>query len=828
MKSFYLFSILFILSISLFAQIPLPEAVTYYEVQNNGFWEDPTIWNTGSLPPDDAVVVIPAGKEVKITSKLSARHKFIQIDGYLSVARNEDTQILVETIQISNTGYFRIGTPTNGVLENNTAEIVFINDGNAIDRTWDTQQLSRGLVSLGKVEVFGAEKKHFIVFNADLFKDSNQIELANGVPSNWKIGDKIVIPGTIFERNVAFQDEKLTIANIEGQTITLVETLQFDHIRVRDDMPLHLANLTRNVIFRSEATEIPLRGHTMFMNNDNFAVNTVQIENAAFIDLGRTDKSIPLDEIIVDIPSATINPGPSNNKRGRYAVHFHKNGYGADVNTPPSSVEGCVVESTAGWGFVNHSSHVDIRKNVCYDFVGAAFVTESGDELGNFIENIAIKGTGNGEYRPTRLVFFNEERPQPLSDFGFSGDGFWFQGPAIRAINNVAANCNGAGMIWFTIGSIEIENNKMIGMDSSIVRQAYADYPNIATLNERRWKHATNEVFLADLPILQCDNFQAYACFKGFRIRFNNTDTTPFFSTDFGATDIWEYKKTILPAKGYEPNKQIANRLRQYVSNINVWNNEEGFTVRYSSNSTVSNVNIINKIRAYDIYLPFAGLSCFHTTRLYDFNNLHIENYPIGAFVVEKNEDINNPAATISNNTLTNVANNFYNLKNAFCSKAQNIFSKNINPNTTEIHFDRDIANNIAILRYKQENEMYWNYLTATQANIITLNNLQTATTYQYQILLGNAHKTSLWSDEHHFTTTCQIFNCAYAIQNNVVLNECIISTCINDVVKLSLNTTNGTSIWTGPNNYSAVGNINNTVNIGAITPFSYGIYTAT
>jgi len=499
-------------------------------------WNDANAWVGGVVPTDNASVMISENAKVVITSELAAR-----------------------TLFIGPKGFFRIGTPNYRVIDGKRAELIFISENEPIDKIWDYNQVSRGLISMGEIKVYGKIKTHKLAFAQDILAGQSSITFSNAtVPADWEVGDELVLPGTSFERNQSFEDEVLVIAGITGNTIELITPIQFDHIRLSADQSLHLAHLNRNVIFRSESTDIPTqrRAHLMFMNAN------VIIEHAAVVGLGRTDKSKPLDEITVDLNTGNVTSnGLRNNIRGRYAVHFHKNGYGTDVNNPPSKIFGCVVRNTQGWGFVNHSSHVHFEQNVAYDFVGSGFVTESGDELGNFYDNIAIRGTGNGEYRTVRIVFSNANRPQALSDFAFSGDGFWFQGPAVRAVNNVAANCNGAGMFWFSIGSIDIETNQMIGLDSSIAKQTYASF-NLNNWLARTWLHDPSKVLTADLPILECSNFFGYANLSGFRIRMNNSGSSnAFFNADFGGGDVFGYRAQIKPAIGTSSTN--ANRLTQ-------------------------------------------------------------------------------------------------------------------------------------------------------------------------------------------------------------------------------------------------------------------------
>ena len=112
------------------------------------------------------------------------------------------------------------------------------------------------------------------------------------------------------------------------------------------------------------------------------------------ISWGRTDKSQPINDSVVDANWQLV-PGTGTNPRARYAVHFHRTGTVNDGN--PAIVVGSAVVDSPGWGYVNHSSYVDMSNNVAFDVHGAAFVTEVGDEIGSFTDNIAIGSTGSGE-----------------------------------------------------------------------------------------------------------------------------------------------------------------------------------------------------------------------------------------------------------------------------------------------------------------------------------------------------------------------------------------------------------------------------------------------
>src|SRR5205085_1262413 len=162
-------------------------------------------------------------------------------------------------------------------------------------------------------------------------------------------------------------DEQVQITGINGNVVSLNVPLKYWHT----GGATYVADVTRNTTFESETVSIVARrGHVMFMHNDD-----VHVAAAGFYGLGRTDKPRPLDDSAV-------------------------------VDSP-------------GWGIVNHSSNVDVTNNVVFNAVGAAYVTEAGDEIGSFQYNIAIHSLGSGEQIESR---------KQIQDFGHDGSGFWLQG----------------------------------------------------------------------------------------------------------------------------------------------------------------------------------------------------------------------------------------------------------------------------------------------------------------------------------------------------------------------------------------------------------------
>ena len=178
---------------------------------------------------------------------------------------------------------------------------------------------------------------------------------------------------------------------------------------------------------RRTSTVVAQRGHVMFMHNDD-----VHVDAAGFYGLGRTDKRNPIDDPVVS-PDPD-HPGQIHDRRDRLEDRPARDGAGgrrqrqsgggqrrhATASRPhrpesarplcralpshrqsirgddPATISDSSVVDTPGWGIVNHSSNVDVEGNVVFNAVGAAYVTEAGDEIGTFNGNIAIHSLGSG------------------------------------------------------------------------------------------------------------------------------------------------------------------------------------------------------------------------------------------------------------------------------------------------------------------------------------------------------------------------------------------------------------------------------------------------
>lgn len=321
--------------------------------------------------------------------------------------------------------------------------------------------------------------------------------------NNWKVGDRLVVAGTdpyaVSSSTGKSSDEEgmiKEIADLGGgrsriffrlsvttgvdpknplkPTVETRNQLQLNHLVPVDPatglpmagLGVQVANVSRNVIIQSENPyQVMARGHVMFMHTTD-----VMACGVGFYGLGRSDKRTVVDDpqfytqALIDAQKATgtladpnaqpgsLIPGTGLNRRARYAVHFHRAGVDeTDPNSPvimsdtPAEICNSAVVDSPGWGFVNHSSYVNMDNNVAFNVVGASFVSEAGNELGRFTGNLAIKGVGANTGEGIESRKFKQ-------DFGFQGDGFWFQGPGVDVRDNVAVSQKHDGFVYFTVG----------------------------------------------------------------------------------------------------------------------------------------------------------------------------------------------------------------------------------------------------------------------------------------------------------------------------------------------------------------------------------------
>lgn len=258
------------------------------------------------------------------------------------------------------------------------------------------------------------------------------------------------------------------------------------------------------------------------MNDTN-----VQIKNAAFIDMGRTDKSQLLDDFIwskwlepktfqsyitalgQECVELVKNPADEIiNSRGRYSIHLHHVGSTSTSNM--GYVTGNVVWGNPGWAITQHDSYATISDNIVYDVVGAAIVSEAGNELGfwdnNLISNVA-KGHATDVYDAALL----------FDDYLFLGEGLAMKGRGVICRNNVIANANrGVGVTNFNPAITPVADNQK-RMDATALATLRGTYSvDNFPLDVNGYSKEGDGILPVEVALIM-ENTIAINCYQGLR-----------------------------------------------------------------------------------------------------------------------------------------------------------------------------------------------------------------------------------------------------------------------------------------------------------------------
>ncbi|MEE4330693.1 MAG: cadherin-like domain-containing protein, partial [Wenzhouxiangella sp.] len=509
------------------------------------------------------------GVEVDFGTTTEIRDLLVQGDLRFDV--QADSSLSVETLEVGMTGSLEIGSVAAPVAAQASVEIVFRSEGE-LDPASDPDLIRRGLLGNGRVTIHGTPRTVHVKVAVDPLAGDDTLTLAEA-PDNWQIGDTIVLTGTTYSgwrwdndiqavRYFGTRDEVRQITAIDGAEITLDAPLDHDHTTPRADLKASVANFSRNVSFRnSGGGELPVhrRAHVMLMHASHF-----DVRYAAFWHLGRTDKSVAsfdLDQIDTLMPDSNV--------RGRYPLHFHISGI--DNARAPAIALGNAVFGSAGWGYVHHASNAVFHNNASFDTHGAGFVAETGDEIGTWVDNIAIKAEGNRAFNPKNGIDVAN------FDMARTGTGFWFQGRMVRSTGNIAASVN-QGFAYLHRGS------------------RMRSFPNTAFMlpEALRRDAPTNP---DDAPILQFHDNEAFA----------------------SAVGLYVVKAN--------PNQQ--HDIHSHFSNFTAWEVRGGSAMEYTSHYLLEGFDIIGKTPE-----PFSGpqfgIEFGNNTSDMVINGARIENMPEG------------------------------------------------------------------------------------------------------------------------------------------------------------------------------------------------------
>jgi hypothetical protein len=425
----------------------------------SGAWSSASSWTPARVPGAGDKVYIEAGHAISYALVSDTAVSCVGVAGQLGFATTSNTRLKVGTLEVLPTGTLTVGTPTDNVRAGVTAEIVIANQ--ALDTAADPEQFGVGIVGMGVVQMAGSPKTPYVRMQNEP-KAGNTSLVAAAAPSGWAAGDRLALPDSKqwrIESGPYVQEwETTTLASVNGTTLGLTGALAYNHPGARngDDvlefLP-HLANLTRNVIVRSEAPA-GTRGHVIFTARANIDIRYVLLK-----DLGRTRIEV-LNNTTFDSGGTPTHIG--TNQIGRYSMHFHHlmGPTAAPANGYQYTFIGNAIDGATKWGIAIHQSNYgQVTDNVVYDSLGAGLMTEDGNESYNLIARnyvLVVRGTG-------------EERADArLTEFGFEGSAFWFHGPYNYVRDNVGASANSFGYTYAMLNMPSNRTPKFPGADLTV------------------------------------------------------------------------------------------------------------------------------------------------------------------------------------------------------------------------------------------------------------------------------------------------------------------------------------------------------------------------
>jgi len=235
------------------------------------------------VPVAGAVVLIPSDIIVTLQGVSDAAIRGVRVEGMLRWDPETSSSLTVDTLLVAPGGRLEMGMPQHPVAAAVTARLS-ISGAGPLDPAHDPFLMSRGLISHGTVTICGQEITSYAAL-ATAPRAGEQVLHLAAAPVHWKKGDRLVLPAV----HVGEADEELTVADAKGRDITLAAPVARDHVPPVENIAVHVANLTRNVVIESQnVTDVAHRGHIMFMHSDE-----VDVRYASLVGLGRTDKSAP-------------------------------------------------------------------------------------------------------------------------------------------------------------------------------------------------------------------------------------------------------------------------------------------------------------------------------------------------------------------------------------------------------------------------------------------------------------------------------------------------------------------------------------------------------
>lgn len=382
-------------------------------------WSAPATWDGNAVPTAADNVTIPAGTEVMLDVNAAAKHIHLLGNLYASLAvdLNLDLEyLLIDGAQAKlewgteNQPYEKRGIIT---LIGNDPSVNILDNGTKFI----------GAINGGTIEIHGQERFSWTQLAATANKDDLSITVKD--PTDWKVGDHIVLASTDFDAGQA-EERTLTSVSNGGTTFGFATPLIYTHFgdlqyfdngtRVLDERG-EVGLLSRNITIQGDqfSTTNGFGGHLIIRGH----LSEGRVSGVEFYRMGQ------------------------KGELGRYPFHWHHAHDASGQYIKNSSIHLSYNRLVT----IHRTNNSVVEDNVGYDHIGHGYFLEDASEQGNTLHhNLGVltkKPAAGEEVRAHDLV------PEPNTPFFKLPATFWITNPDNYFTDNAAAGSEGSGF-WMT------------------------------------------------------------------------------------------------------------------------------------------------------------------------------------------------------------------------------------------------------------------------------------------------------------------------------------------------------------------------------------------
>ena len=468
-----------------FMNLPMAAAnMATIESAGTGLWSAASTWTPARVPVAGDNIKINYGHTVTYDEAKAASvsgnkaYNFIENHGKLVMDPAKSTRLRCDTYWGAYGSEFeaRLSLPFD-------CEMSFVANG-AFNVTTDPHKLGKGFINHGETDISGVAVDAVACSATYPLAGDTSLTLAAS-PTNWRVGDTIIIPGQAFSKKqpppVTFEDEIRTITGISGNVVSWNGGLAYDHDEIDrflgEVTPSHdygdsmgtggkapvlmIQNMSSNITFKSEggaALATEQRPHMMLMMMDDGA--QINVTNCAIWDMGRTNKRVRAFTVA---EAGTVTA--TTNLKGRYPLHLHWCAFHPDdwtVDATPATIRGLKIFRSPGWGLTQHRGTANISYCQTHDMFGH-LVWETGDEISNTVDNNvtslhrarrASGGGFTGNVLITKAAVFVDNH-----DNFATGQSIGASSRAINLTNHYAYSSEGDAIVWMSRGPYATDTN---------------------------------------------------------------------------------------------------------------------------------------------------------------------------------------------------------------------------------------------------------------------------------------------------------------------------------------------------------------------------------